>query len=119
VDRRQRPQPPRRSVRPAPPAIHPFPDGTGRTGRALVHAQLRHKGLTRNVTLPVSAGLLTDTDAYFAALSAYREGDLLAIVEQFSRAAFAAVTNGHLVDDLRAIRAGWDDRVVARRDSGT
>jgi Fic family protein len=100
--------------------IHPFPDGNGRTGRALVHAQLRHKGLTRNVTLPVSAGLLTDTDAYFAALTAYREGDLVTIVEQFSRAAFAAVTNGrHLVDDLRAIRAGWDDRIVARRDSGT
>lgn len=100
--------------------IHPFPDGNGRTGRALVHAQLRHKGLTRNVTLPVSAGLLTDTDAYFAALTAYREGDLVAIVEQFSRAAFAAVTNGrHLVDDLRAIRAGWNDRIAARRDSGT
>ena len=100
--------------------IHPFPDGNGRTGRALVHAQLRHKGLTRNVTLPVSAGLLTDTDAYFAALTAYREGDLVAIVERFSRAAFAAVTNGRrLVDDLRAIRAGWDDRIVARRDSGT
>ena len=100
--------------------IHPFPDGNGRTGRALVHAQLRHKGLTRNVTLPVSAGLLTDTDAYFAALTAYREGDLVAIVEQFSRAAFAAVTNGRqLVDDLRAIRAGWNDRIVARRDSGT
>jgi len=100
--------------------IHPFPDGNGRTGRALVHAQLRHKGLTRNVTLPVSTGLLTDTDAYFAALTAYREGDLVAIVEQFSRAAFAAVTNGrHLVDDLRAIRAGWNDRIAARRDSGT
>ncbi len=100
--------------------IHPFPDGNGRTGRALIHAQLRHKGLTRNVTLPVSAGLLTDTAAYFAALTAYRQGDLVAIVEQFSRAAFAAVTNGRqLVDDLRAIRAGWDDRIVARRDSGT
>ena len=100
--------------------IHPFPDGNGRTGRALIHAQLRHKGLTRNVTLPVSAGLLTDTAAYFAALTAYRQGDLVAIVEQFSRAAFAAVTNGRqLVDDLRAIRAGWNDRIVARRDSGT
>ena len=100
--------------------IHPFPDGNGRTGRALIHAQLRHKGLTRNVTLPVSAGLLTDTAAYFAALTAYRQGDLVAIVEQFSRAAFAAVTNGRqLVDDLRAIRAGWNERIVARRDSGT
>ncbi len=96
--------------------IHPFPDGNGRVGRALVHAYLRHKGLTRNVTVPVSAGLLTDTDAYFAALTRYRDGDPVPIVEQFARAAFAAIGNGRrLVDDLRAIRRGWDDHVRARR----
>jgi Fic family protein len=100
--------------------IHPFADGNGRTGRALVHAQLRNKRLTRNVTVPVSAGLLTDTDAYFAALTAYREGDLVTIVEQFTTAAFRALTNGrHLVDDLRSIRTEWTDRIRARSDSGT
>ncbi|HZX57039.1 MAG TPA: Fic family protein, partial [Ilumatobacteraceae bacterium] len=100
--------------------IHPFPDGNGRTGRALVHAQLRNKGLTRNVTVPISAGLLTDIDAYFAALDAYREGDLVAIVEQFSRAAFSAIANGRaLVDDLRIVRKNWNERIVARRDAGT
>ena len=100
--------------------IHPFPDGNGRTGRALLHAQLRNKGLTRNVTIPVSAGLLHDTDSYFAALNAYREGDLVAIVERFSTATFSALANGRdLVDDLHSIRAGWDERIVARRDSGT
>lgn len=36
--------------------IHPFADGNGRTGRALVHALLRRHGLTRRVTVPVSAG---------------------------------------------------------------
>ena len=35
--------------------IHPFPDGNGRCGRALVHSLLRGKGLTRKVTVPVSA----------------------------------------------------------------
>jgi Fic family protein len=96
--------------------IHPFPDGNGRVGRALVHAYLRHKGLTRNVTVPISAGLLTDTDAYFAALTRYREGDPVAIVEQFARAAFAAIANGRrLVDDLHGIRRGWDERVRVRR----
>ena len=54
--------------------IHPFPDGNGRTGRALIHAMLRGHGLTRNVTVPVSAGLLTDTNGYFDALTAYRDG---------------------------------------------
>ncbi|NKX52861.1 Fic family protein, partial [Arthrobacter deserti] len=42
---------------------HPFPDGNGRTGRALLQGMLRHGGLTRNVTVPVSAGLLQDTNA--------------------------------------------------------
>jgi Fic family protein len=98
--------------------IHPFPDGNGRTGRALLHAMLRNKGLTRNVTVPVSAGLLNDTEAYFDALDAYRRGDPAAIVDQLSNASHAAVANGRqLVDELRAIRTSWAERIAARRDS--
>lgn len=98
--------------------IHPFPDGNGRTGRALIHSMLRGHGLTQNVTVPVSAGLLTDTSAYFAALSSYREGDPSAIVEQLAAASFEATANGRqLVKELRAIRAGWGGSVKARRDS--
>ena len=98
--------------------IHPFVDGNGRTGRALVHAMLRGKGLTRNVTVPVSAGLLTDTDAYFAALMAYRDGDAAAIVNRLAEASFAAVANGRqLVDDLQNIRDRWQDVIAARRDA--
>src|SRR5690606_26640846 len=55
--------------------IHPFPDGNGRVGRALVHSLLRAKGTTRSVTVPISAGLLADRDAYFGALDSYRRGD--------------------------------------------
>ena len=33
--------------------IHPFEDGNGGTGRALVHSMLRSKGLTRTVTVPI------------------------------------------------------------------
>jgi len=96
--------------------IHPFPDGNGRTGRALIHAMLRGHGLTRNVTVPVSAGLLTDTSGYFDALTAYREGDPSAIVRKLAEATFAAVTNGRqLVRELRSIRNGWDGRLTARR----
>ena len=66
--------------------IHPFTDGNGRTGRALMQAMLRNKGMTRQVTVPISAGLLADTGAYFAALTAYREGDAAPIVERFAQA---------------------------------
>lgn len=98
--------------------IHPFTDGNGRTGRALIQAMLRHKRLTRQITVPVSAGLLTNTDAYFAALERYRDGDPAAIVERLSEASLLAVTNGRqLVEELRSIRAEWDSRISARRDS--
>ncbi|GAB2688987.1 Fic family protein [Thalassiella azotivora] len=96
--------------------IHPFTDGNGRTGRALVHAMLRGAGLVRNVTVPVSAGLLADVDRYFDALTAYRDGDVVPVVERFAEASYAAVTNGRaLVEDLRSTRASWDDRVRVRR----
>lgn len=96
--------------------IHPFPDGNGRTGRALLHAHLRNKGLTRHVTVPVSAGLLSDTGTYFVALTSYRAGDPLPIVERVADAAFAALGNGrHLIADLRSVRDEWTQRIRARR----
>jgi Fic family protein len=98
--------------------IHPFTDGNGRTGRALVQAMLRNKGLTRQVTVPVSAGLLADTGAYFAALTSYRDGDAAPIVERFSQATVLAIANGRqLVTDLRDIRETWNDVITARSDS--
>jgi Fic family protein len=98
--------------------IHPFPDGNGRTGRALLQSMLRNKQLTRQVTVPVSAGLLTDTDSYFNALTAYRGGDAAPIVERLSEASLLAVVNGRqLVADLQTIRGQWDSKIRARRDS--
>jgi Fic family protein len=98
--------------------IHPFTDGNGRTGRALIHSLLRARGLTRNVTVPVSAGLLTDTNAYFAALTRYRQGDAAEIVRLMSEATVTAIANGRqLVADLRAIRARWNNVITARRDA--
>ncbi len=96
--------------------IHPFTDGNGRTGRALVHSLLRAKELTRHVTVPVSAGLLADTRRYFEALTAYRDGDPEPIVERLANASFAAINNGRaLVDELHTVRASWDEAISARR----
>ncbi len=98
--------------------IHPFSDGNGRTGRALIHAMLRGHGLTSKVTVPVSAGLLANTRAYFETLTDYRNGDPAAIVEQVANASFAAITNGRqLVSDLTRIREAWNDKIAARRDA--
>ncbi|MGD9701187.1 MAG: Fic family protein [Acidimicrobiia bacterium] len=98
--------------------IHPFPDGNGRTGRAIVHCLLRGKRLTRNVTVPVSAGLLTDIERYFDALTAYRGGDTQPIVERFAEAGFDSVVNGRqLVTELRDVRDEWSDSITSRRQA--
>jgi Fic family protein len=81
--------------------IHPFGDGNGRTGRALVQALLRGKGLTRATTAPVSAGLLVQVEAYVEALQAFRAGSARLIIERFADAArFASTSGAELVDAL-------------------
>jgi Fic family protein len=37
--------------------IHPFADGNGRCGRALVYVILRNKGMAQQTTPPISTGL--------------------------------------------------------------
>lgn len=99
--------------------IHPFTDGNGRTGRALAQAILRHRAVTRNVAVPVSAGLLADVDGYYRALTDYRAGDLEPIVARFTEASVRAVLNARqLIAEIDRVRAGWRERVRARSDSG-
>jgi Fic family protein len=98
--------------------IHPFADGNGRTGRALLQGMLRHGRLTRNVTVPVSAGLLHDMGIYFDALDEYRRGRPAAIVAAVAEASFAAVGNGRaLVADIQSAAKRWDAQIRARSDS--
>jgi Fic family protein len=92
--------------------IHPFPDGNGRIGRAIVQAMLRHREVTSNIAVPVSAGLLHDVDDYYAALDAYRSGDIRPIVASFARAAGYAVLNGRgLMRDIGEVQDGWEERM--------
>lgn len=64
--------------------IHPFIDGNGRTGRALGSAILRSRGTTRNFTVPISSGLLTNTSDYSDALNEYRQGNIDPIIGRLS-----------------------------------
>lgn len=81
--------------------IHPFPDGNGRTGRALAQSILRNKGLVGSTAVPISAGLLIDVRRYFDALSSFRGGDAGPIIRDFANASRIAATTGvGLVDDL-------------------
>ncbi|MDE0376457.1 MAG: Fic family protein [bacterium] len=52
--------------------IHPFADGNGRTGRALIHAVLRRREVAPAFVPPISAVLARSTDSYIDGLSAWR-----------------------------------------------
>jgi Fic family protein len=52
--------------------IHPFPDGNGRIGRALIHMIFRRRGLTPRVLAPVSLILATRATDYVEGLTATR-----------------------------------------------
>jgi Fic family protein len=52
--------------------IHPFIDGNGRTGRAIIHLVLRRRGLTPHVLPPVSLVLATLARDYVNGLTASR-----------------------------------------------
>src|SRR5512138_1195371 len=53
--------------------IHPFADGNGRVGRALIHVVLRRRGLAPRYVPPVSLVLAADAKSYVAGLTDFRE----------------------------------------------
>ncbi|WP_029089389.1 Fic family protein [Brevibacterium album] len=110
--------------------IHPFADGNGRVGRALIHAVLARRGLTAGAVLPVSLVLATHSDEYIRGLSGFRstssnvsdplsmpgEGNagshaegVLVWLQMFAAAVLeAAARAGELADELAQMRIGWD-----------
>lgn len=52
--------------------IHPFTDGNGRVGRALMHTVLARRGFTTDAILPISLALSTLRETYVEGLTIYR-----------------------------------------------
>lgn len=88
--------------------IHPFTDGNGRTGRALVHRMLANDEVLLHSTLPVSAGLLHDAERYMKALDAYHEGKVEPIISCFADALELAVVIGlRIAADVDTVLDAW------------
>ena len=70
--------------------IHPFGDGNGRTGRALIHVLLRRRGLAPTFVPPISVVLARDKGRYVRGLTDFREGQMDSWIEIFAAAAAQA-----------------------------
>lgn len=109
-------------------SIHPFRDGNGRAGRALVQTILRKGGITRYTTPPISAVLAFNRNEYTAALAASRfEGSagspdqvdsLDRWVSLFSSTAEASCDYAEgLIARINAITSRWDRKLRSRKGS--
>ena len=89
-------------------AIHPFLDGNGRTGRALIHVVLRRRGLTQLYVPPISVVLASDKGSYIAGLNDYAKGDVEAWLTAFAAATAqsASLASRYLVQ-VQALQDHW------------
>lgn len=100
--------------------IHPFKDGNGRTGRALLHRVLANDGLLIHAMLPISAGLLHDVDRYMGALDAYHEGFIEPIIECMVDALELAIAIGSRIAlDVDEVLREWESTNEDRRSSAS
>lgn len=108
-------------------SIHPFTDGNGRIGRALMNAILRCRGATSTVVVPIASGLVGNRDRYFSYLDSYRGGDieplLLGMAHAVRMAASESLKTAQRLSDLPSIwrdaagrvrRGSTTDQVLAR-----
>jgi len=106
--------------------IHPFVDGNGRTGRALIHVVLRRRGLAPTFVPPISLVLATWSESYVAGLTTFRHLTEPGSLERSEAAAdwlrvFATATYRSCIDAERyagqidAMTRVWRERLGSVR----
>ena len=108
--------------------IHPFTDGNGRVGRALIHTVLARRGLTEHAVIPISLVLATLRDRYVDGLNTYRHdapavsarasASINAWLATFVQASAIAVDQSEtLMGQINDLRSDWVNRLSSHRIS--
>lgn len=101
-------------------AIHPFVDGNGGVGRALIHVILRRRGAIETVVPPVSNVLVASADRYIADLTGYRDGRDDDWSSLFAGAMYtAAIRARALTRAVERLQAEWLERIAETRTHAT
>lgn len=102
--------------------IHPFLDGNGRTGRALMHVVLKRRGLTSAYVPPISVTLSVRRDSYIAGLTNFRGDSVVPWIRHFADAAntsaeLARAYLGAVTRQIAVWREALARHAVIRADS--
>lgn len=99
-------------------SIHPFTDGNGRIGRALVNAIYRRRGLTERTVVPVASAMVSDRQGYFDRVNEYRNGSVRPFISDMAgHNEDAAIESRETARILRMLPQEWMDRARPRRGS--
>ncbi len=101
--------------------IHPFHDGNGRVGRAVILIVLRRRGISRTYLPPVSLALAGEADRYVAGLTSWRGGDEDDWYTVFTGAVHRAASGAReFADRVAQLQGRWTERAGnPRTGSGT
>lgn len=104
--------------------VHPFPDGNGRTGRALIHVMMRRARLADNIVIPISTVLARQSREYIDGLGSMRSDGppdparIEGWIDMFATSVeIAADHTLTLIEQTKDLKVQWDEEIADYRSS--